>query len=335
MTTNAAELAKAAAELVAETTKDAGEEDLAKSLVDIIDRLVKSDGFGNAADAHNGNKLNHSAPMGSGDVPSGYASTAAEEGVQDAARIKASSKVKTAIAGTPTTLTKGEGDEDDDKDKDDKDKDDKDKPFFAKKDDKDKDDDKDDDGGNPFAKKSADALTEEKVQKALVSGDAGEEVAELVESSDAIAYIADTMAKAFAFVSAQIASLSEEVHGRLDEQDGLLGLTIDANATIAKSLLASVREGKLAKSYASQEQPVSGLVVVNTGDAAAAKTAVSADPKTNKGALTKSLAKAINTGTLTDSQGALIMARLDTQDIASVWGTLSEEVRNAIAGASN
>lgn len=296
------EAATAAVEPVVEQS------DLAKALGSAIDRLealAKGD-FGDTSKAHNGNALDKSAPTGSGSTSGGYPTADSEENKADAGRVKASGKVHAKTAAPSKVLTKGDTDEDDDDDDDDESK----KGLALEE----------------LQKKSQSEVTEDKILKNLTTGDGSDEYMQVVEASDAIAHQADVFAKAISDVSAQVAALSKSVHLRIDTLQKSQTTLAEGAAVLLKSQAQLTKDTEVLKK--APAIPASGIVVIapKSGD----------DKSTTSPTLTelaKSVAKAIQAGTVHEEVGGRILAKLSSQSPDEVWKTIPQQVREAIGGA--
>lgn len=311
MATDAKEIEAAAAEVAAATAAAPAEsgEDLIKSLVGIVDRLSKGGKFGDTDKAHNGNDYDKSNPMGGGDTPDTYDSAEEEEDPDNAdERVKRSvsrSKGKSNTGEMPTTLNKSSSDDDED-------------------------------GEQPIAKsEKADegALTEDKVYERIAKGEGpkADDYREVIDASDAIAYLTDEMVKALVHVSKQVASSRAESKREIDAIRKSLKATTDANVLLLKSMAHILREQEtLAKSESAAKAPKSdGRVVVVTTAATPAAGAV-----LPKAALIKSLSKALSAGTVDPAQVANVTANLDAvPDVTAYWAGLPKTFTDAVAAA--
>lgn len=201
------------------------EEKVEKSeYADLIERLTKGD-FGNTDEAHNGNELDKSTPMGEG--ASFKVQEDLEHNVDGAeARVKRSSRVRTEVPAPPTNLNKSDDEADEDEE----------------------------------IMKSDDEINEEDIYGALVDGEGAEGYVPVAEASEAIQYLTDTFAKAFTHLSAQVSALSAELHDRVDGIEKSQSLIREAQAALLKSA-APVKAEPITKSLATPA-PASGIVVV-------------------------------------------------------------------------
>jgi hypothetical protein len=277
-----------------ETAEVPAEETIVKSLVGTIERLTKA-GFGSWEAAHNGQPLDESAPMGKASGAEMQPSTEAQENPAGAAAKISNSTNRSRNRGdtapVPTTLNKGKADEDIE------------------------------------VVKSRDTLTQDKFYRALEE-DGSEDFIPVAEASDAITFLAETMAKAFEHLSAQIAATSVENEARYDEIQKSMSLQGDAILTLVKSAKATA---DIAKSHSATKpaptaQPATGVVIVNTGGDTKSETTNPA----SRSALVKSISAAINDGRLDSEKGASFMQRIDTQGAQKVWETMPEDIRKVV-----
>lgn len=310
MATDTKELEQAAADVAAATAAPAAEtgEDLIKSLVGIVDRLSKGGKFGDTEKAHNGNEYDKSNPLGGGDTPDTYDDADEEENPDDAkSRVKRSVSRSKGVSNTgemPTTLNKSGGDEDE--------------------------------GEEPIAKSDKEtlALTEDKVYERIAKGEGpkADDYREVIDASDAIAYLTDEMVKSQVHVSKQVAESKAEMRREIAAIRKSLRIATDANVLLLKSMAHILREQEtLAKSESAAKAPkTDGRVVVVTGAAPAAAGAIP-----EKGALIKSLSKALASGAVDPTTAANVTANLDAvPDVKAYWANLPKSFTDAVAAAS-
>lgn len=259
---------------------------------DLIDRLTKGD-FGNAEAANNGNPDAKATPMGgAASFTAGVKTAADEERNVDGAEARVAASVKRSRGAQPpappTNLNKADEEEDD-------------------------------------LIKADDEIGEDDIYSELVDGEGAEGFVPVAEASEAIQFLTDTMAKSVSHLSAQVAALSKELHGRNDEIEKSMSLIREAQAALLKS--NAVGE-PIKKSLATV--PASGVVVI-------AKAEEKDDKKEapKSGALMKSITAAMTSGDVDTNVGSRLLRTLDTKGPAAAWDSMTTALREKIAGAAN
>lgn len=249
---------------------------------DLIDRLTKGE-FGNTDAAHNGNELDKSTPMGE---PASFSvKTDPEKNVDGAeARVKRSAKVRTEVPAPPANLNKSDEQDEDE------------------------------------LVKADDEISEDDIYTELVDGEGAEGFVPVAEASEAIQFLTDTFAKSVSHLSAQVAALSKELHGRNEEVVKSMALIREAQA----ALLKSAAPEPIKKSFGTV--PASGVIVVAKSEEKDDKTKET--PKI--GTLMKSITAAMTRGDLETAVGDRLLRTLDSRGPAATWDSMTPATREKI-----